>query len=58
MNQNILGESYEDLLGFRIMIEANFLKWEGQCLKSTYEITILVMYLALLTNVLKWLQKI
>ena len=30
MEQNVLGVSYNSLLGFGIMIDSDFLKWEGQ----------------------------
>jgi len=30
IEQNVLGVSYNSLLGFGIMIDDNFLKWEGQ----------------------------
>ena len=53
------GESYVDLLGLGIITIVDILKWDGQCSKSMYALTIsksLKMHSSFLTMDLIWLQ--
>ena len=43
IRQNALGVSYEDLLGFGIIINIDFLKWEDQCPKFIQALAILII---------------
>ena len=53
MGQNVLEIPYNSLLGFGIIINVNFLKWKGQLIHKFVILTILTIYLALPTNVLR-----
>ena len=52
-SQNIFGESYDILFGFGIIMDMNFLKYDGQKLSAIQALavlTILVWYLSYETN--------
>jgi len=61
MQQNILGESYNTLLGLGMIMKDNFLKWDCQWLVLIHAFVILMIllrYLSFLINALRCFQEI
>ena len=58
IGQNILGLLYNVLLGFRMIIDIDFLKCKGQYPRLMCEFAMLTMYLLSPTNALRYLQEI
>ena len=61
MEQNILGESYDTLLSLWMIIENDFLKWDGQWLVLMHVFAILMIlsrHLLFFTTALRYFQKI